>query len=69
VLAQCTPGGTPELRGLPTEEFNQLKIAMFKFLPMYHSCPLQFEPDWGKCVIAVGQACKRERKKLKGKQL
>ena len=32
---------------------------------MYHSCPLQFEPDWAKCVVAVGQACKRERKKLK----
>jgi len=40
VLAQYTPGGTPELRGLPMEEFNQLKIVMFKLLPMYHSYPL-----------------------------
>ena len=65
VMSQCTPGGTPELKGLPRNEFNQLKIEMFKLLPMYHSCPLQFEPEWAKCVDSVGQACKRERRKLK----
>jgi len=63
VMEKCTPSGTAQLKGLPRDEFNQLKVTMFKLLPHHHSCPLQFEPDWAKCVIAVEQACKRERNK------
>ena len=55
---------TAQLKGLPREEFNQLKVGIFKLLPHYCSCPLQFELDWAKCVTAVEQACKRERNKM-----
>jgi len=64
VMAQCTPSGTPQLKGLPQDELNQLKVTMFKLLPIHHSCPLQFESDWAKCVTSVEQACKRERNKM-----
>ena len=63
VMAQYMPSGTAQLKGLPRDEFNQLKVTMFKLLPHHHSCLLQFELDCAKYVIAVEQACKRERNK------
>ena len=61
VMEQCTPNGACDCPGLPRQELNNIKAAMFRLLPRFHSCPELFEPLWKKCMVAMEQACRRLR--------
>ena len=60
-MEQCTPNGARDCPGLPRLELNNLKAAMFRLFPRFHSCPELFEPLWKKCMVAMEQACRRLR--------
>ena len=61
VMEQCTPNGASDCPGLPRQELNNPKAAMFRLFPRFHSCPELFEPLWKKCMVAMEQACRRLR--------
>ena len=42
VMKRCTPHGTREFPALPREELYELKTAMLKQFPRFHSCPGAF---------------------------
>ena len=62
VMEQCTVAGERELPGLPDEELQQLKDALFMQFPDYWKTPQEFEPLWKDATAAIGQACKRLRR-------
>ena len=62
VLRQCTVMGCREQPGLPVQELNELKEALFMKFPQYWANPVGFEEVWALCVDAIGQLCKRLRK-------
>ena len=62
VMAQCTVAGERELPGLPDEELQQLKDALFMQFPDYWKTPQEFEPLWKGATASIGQACKRLRR-------
>ena len=63
VMAQCTVLGCRDQPGLPTDELKQLKATIYGLFPQYWASPSEFEVIWANCVDAIGQACKRLRKK------
>ena len=46
---------------LPLNELNDLKEIMFGLFLKYRDSHFQFEPLWGKCVDALGHACRKLR--------
>jgi hypothetical protein len=63
VLQQCTPRGWPGVPALPQRELGFLKRLLYEQFTSYHSSPGTFEKKWTTAQDAVGQACKRLRKK------
>ena len=62
VMAQCTVAGERDLPGLPAEELQQLKNALFMQFPEHWKTPHEFEPLWKNATESIGQACKRFRR-------
>ena len=63
VLGLCTVMGYREQPGLPSQELNELKQALFEHFPQFWSSPVEFEPLWALCADSIGQTCKRLRQK------
>ena len=63
VMKRCTPIGIAGLPGLPEKELKELKKVMFMQFPQYWKNPVEFEPTWKRCLEAVQQGCKRQRRK------
>ena len=62
MMAQYMVAGERELPGLPAEELQQLKNALFMQFPDYWKTPHEFEPLWKEATSSIGQACKRFRR-------
>ena len=62
ILRQCTVMGCREHPGLPIEELNELKQAVFSKFPQFWPNPVEFEDIWTQCADAIGQLCKRLRR-------
>ena len=63
VLKRCTVMGYCDKPALPWEELNNLKQKVFGLLPQYWNNPIDFESTWEKCVVSIGQLCKRAGKR------
>ena len=63
VLKRCTVMGYRDKPALPWEELNNLKQKVFGLLPQYWNNPIDFESTWEKCVVSIGQLCKRAGKR------
>ena len=62
VLRRCTVMGCREQPGLPIQELNELKQAIFSKFPQFWSNAVEFEEIWVHCTDAIGQLCKRLRR-------
>ena len=63
VLKRCTVMGYRDKPALPWEELNNLKQKVFGLLPQFWNNPLDYESTWERCVVSIGQLCKRTGKK------
>ena len=63
VLKRCTVMGYRDKPALPWEELNNLMQKVFGLLPQYWNNPIDFESTWEKCVVSIGQLCKRAGKR------
>jgi hypothetical protein len=63
VLRQCTPRGLGDFPALPHDVLNKLKMTLLDAFPVYWSKPDAFELIWATAMEAIGQQCKRLRKK------
>ena len=61
ILRQCTPLGT---RGLSKRELEEDKKGTVRPLSCLCQKPEEFEPIWAARVSAIGQCCKKLRKKM-----
>ena len=60
-LIRCTVSGQREHASLPEIQLHNLKLFMVRLFPLLIRA--EFEEKWKDCLIAIGQACKRLRKK------
>ena len=60
-LIRCTVSGQREHASLPEIQLYNLKMFMVRLFPLLIRA--EFEEKWKDCLIAIGQACKRLRKK------
>lgn len=63
VLEKCTVMGCRDNPALPLKELNELKQKIFSLFPQFWGNPIQFEDTWTTCANAIGQRCKRKKKK------
>ena len=63
VMVQCTVAGERDLPGLPVDELQQLKQALYMRFHQHGQSPQEFEQLWKTATEAIGQACKRLRSK------
>ena len=63
VLEKCTVMGCRDHPALPLKELNDLKQKIFSLFPQFWANPIQFEDTWTNCANAIGQRCKRNKRK------
>ena len=61
VMEKCTVSGCRDLPGLPIAELGELKQLVFTQFPQFWKNPIEFEPLWVKCIVAINQSCKKLR--------
>ena len=60
-LIRCTVSGQREHSSLPEAQLYNLKLFLVQLFPLLNRA--EFEDKWKECLVSIGQACKRLRKK------